>query len=485
VAKKKHRRRSLAGTHLFQDSRTGVYIWRRTDPSSGKRTKRSTRSKNLEVALRKAAQFEEEFDRSRAGLKSFDCWRKELAPLIGGWLEARAEVVAEKTLAQNHMNLVRALDELNLVRAADLDDVPRLHDRLLALGRRTGRSKKNLLRCYQHPLKQFSRWLAGNRRHLDRDPLSSWEPIRTEPTKPDRRVFLPEEVARAFFAVDRLDEHHGQALRLRPTFLAFLIVAPREGALISRDIGDLRLQERRLHLGEGVGKKRRGAGSLDPKTARELASYVGNRSSGPLFLSSMGKRWTAKRVLGRWKQAFSLAIVDELWPEDASQDLGVAYLVSRSLMSGCVRVSKGGNPNLIRPETRERLRTLERRVQTLCEELHDDWRERLLGVDVHAFRKTHSTWAESQGVPRSAIDKQCGWSGPEQGVSMEILRIVAGSKTGRSHYRDLNSRLFDSNQSALAVRNLLDEATAKLISEGRSLLLPFTKDSGAAGTQAG
>src|SRR5438445_309767 len=65
---------------------------------------------------------------------------------------------------------------------------------------------KTLRAGFQKPLKQFSKWLAGNNRYLDRDPLASWEPIDTsrEETRP-RRALLPEEIARALNAADWLD----------------------------------------------------------------------------------------------------------------------------------------------------------------------------------------------------------------------------------------------------------------------------------------
>jgi hypothetical protein len=45
---------------------------------------------------------------------------------------------------------------------------------------------------------------------------------------------------------------------------------------------------------------------------------------------------------------------------------------------------------------------------------------------------------------------------------MDILRVAAGSRTGRQHYTDMRSALLDARESAEAVRALLDEAVAAL-----------------------
>jgi len=73
MAKKKRRGRkpNLRGTRLSIDSRNGIYVWRRVHKKTGKVQKRSTETKILEVALRKAQQFEEEYQRELAGLSKF------------------------------------------------------------------------------------------------------------------------------------------------------------------------------------------------------------------------------------------------------------------------------------------------------------------------------------------------------------------------------------------------------------------------------
>lgn len=80
------RKPNLSGTNLHVDSRTGNYIWRRVHEVSGKRLKRSTRTKILRVALRRAQEFEDEYQRELVGLSANESYRKPLEPLIGGFL---------------------------------------------------------------------------------------------------------------------------------------------------------------------------------------------------------------------------------------------------------------------------------------------------------------------------------------------------------------------------------------------------------------
>lgn len=337
-------RANLAGTHLYVDARRGIFYWRRVCPRTGRREVKSTGVRRLDLAMRAAAQFETEWDRRRVGLVDLDGWKTELRDHVDAWIESLGPV---RPLTSKHarMALLRALDSLGLVRAADLDDVARLHDRLLALGRKLKLPATTVRRCYQDPLRRFSKFLAGNRRVLDRDPLASWEPIPAAKGKgTERRALLPDEVARALLAADALDVVLGRDHPTRPVLLALLIVAPREGAFVDLDVGALQRGRSRIDLGEDVGTKRKGAGALDPATLADLMDYVGDRDSGPLFLSPRGTRWGKLRLLGAWREAVGLGVVDALWPEDAPRDLGVAIQVAATLAAGRVQVSRGAIP---------------------------------------------------------------------------------------------------------------------------------------------
>src|SRR5579872_6199515 len=444
------KRGSLAGTNLWRDPRTGIYVWRRTDEARGRRFRRSTGSTSLEIALKQAREFEDEYQRQAAGLVTYDCWRKELKPLVEEWITVQAPDVLAESLKQKKARILRAIDELGLKTAADLDHVARLHDQLLALERR-GTPRITLRRCYQDPLRQFAAWLAENNRHLDRNPLVNWKPLRLKIDRSEnkvRRAFLPDEVARAFLATERLDAIHHRKNSQKPIFLALLITTPRVEALMTRDLEHFDRERARINYGKPVGKKRKGVGALDPATFADLKAAIGERKEGPLLLSPDGARSNQFRVLDMWREAFGLGLVDELWPSEEPRSLEVAHFVNLALRTHRVSVSKGGSPKRLRERTVVRRSELETRVLRIVAKIEKEWNRRMGGVDVHAFRMTHRTWAEAQGVPAVLIDLQLGHQDAGAEGAIKLMSLVAGSATGRRHYLDVKNALFDPSRSA-------------------------------------
>jgi integrase len=456
----KKRRASLAGTNLFLDVRTGIYVWRRVDEATGRRFKRSTGSTNLSIALKTARGFEEEYQLKKAGMAAPADWSCSLRPLAEEWIASQRGEVGDRFLPQKEMRILRALEDLDLRTAADLDNVARVHDRLMRL-EREGKTRSTLRRCYQETLKQFAAWLAENKRYLDRNPLATWKPIKIakpgEKPRKKRRALLPDEVARAFLACERLDEAYNRTESPRRTFLLLLVTGSRPGALLSRDVEHLDAKARRIDLGPSVGKKRRGVGALDEKTATELTNWIGKRTTDTLLLSPDGTRPTIERLRDHWREAFSLALLDALWPKDEPHDLGLALLVNRSFLSNRVRAFSGGPPPK-RAKTVEKRSKLERKIEELMDATRLEWSKRMAGVDVYALRKTHRTWAELRGVPAVLIDKQLGHAGASTEGAGEFLRLLQGSETGRKHYLDMDLELFDASRSAHEVRTFLEEA---------------------------
>lgn len=468
MAPPRRRARSLAGTNLYVD-RAGYFRWRGTNPTTGKRVQRSTGVKVLELARRKARDFEQELERAAVGLDALACWKIELRPLVAAWADWQAgQDVGEATVKTRRFQVERALEDLHLERAADLDRVAQIDDRLRALGRAQGLDAVRLRRTYQVPLRMFSAWLAANRRHLDRDPLTTWKLLKIPPAPAARRAFLPSRAARAFLALERLDELLGRK-GLPLAFMLELVVAPRSGALLSRDVTDFDPKRARIELGADVGKKRRGAGALDLRTAAELEASLAARAEGldkplegPLVLSPKRARWTRERFLDCWRQAYGVGLADELWPKGEAKSFADVRLVELALRTGTVRVSKGGNPGVVVDKTREKRAALAFRIGAIADQLRDDWTAAMEGVDVHSFRKTHRTWAELLGgVPPVVIDRQLGHAARGEGASLEEARAVLGSATGRRFYLDDRFPLLDAQRSATAVRGIIDAAIAQ------------------------
>ncbi|MGE4141672.1 MAG: hypothetical protein AB7N76_13600 [Planctomycetota bacterium] len=138
----------------------------------------------------------------------------------------------------------------------------------------------------------------------------------------------------------------------------------------------------------------------------------------------------------------------------------MAMLVNCTLLRGSVP-KLAGNPKLVTDDTRAERAELEERVMAIAGEIQRGWNRRMRGVDVHALRKTHRSWAQARGVPPVLIDKQLGHADPGE---FEVMRALAGSETGRKHYLDLGSELFDAGRSAQAVRDLLEEAVEGVVS---------------------
>jgi hypothetical protein len=120
--------------------------------------------------------------------------------------------------------------------------------------------------------------------------------------------------------------------------------------------------------------------------------------------------------------------------------------------------------------TKKWLRGILLEVEELMDELGMKWGQAMKGVDVHPFRKSHKTWAQSYGVPPTATDKQLGHSSFRSGGE---TAMILGSVTGRKHYLDIASPLFDAGASARAVRILLDDAMTQAMKGNSQKSVPI------------
>ena len=200
-----------------------------------------------------------------------------------------------------------------------------------------------------------------------------------------------------------------------------------------------------------------------------MVAHVGDRVDGPLLPGPQGHRQNPERLLDRWREAFSLGLLDALWPPDLPWDTELAIQVNLALL-GKPRVSSGGNPKQVRAETRQAREDLAVEVREVAALLREEWGPSFRGVDVHSFRKSHRTWAVAKGVRGVVIDKQLGHA-PADAESLDVMRAILGSKTGRTYYLDVGSPLFDPAESAQAVRDVLDEAMARLDGSSTHLLV--------------
>ncbi|MGE0713043.1 MAG: hypothetical protein AB7N76_09660 [Planctomycetota bacterium] len=415
----------------------------------------------MDRALARAARLDQAWEDLRDGkpseldatsAKKAGAWTRPLVELVPDWIAHKRErhEATEHYLRQVARQVMRALEDLRVRTAQDLRDVVALDQRARALPI----ERKRLQKEWQGPLRLFVRWLAGNQRVLDHDPLATWEPIRHDPdAEPEAkpRAYSPEELARALRVLERLaGSHHERLSPLRTVFVVLLVAAPRIQALCEREALDFDPEARRIDFGKGRKKKRRGAGALDPATSAELAAYLDGRAQGPLVRGPGGRRLDRARALKVWLEAFGLGVAWQLWPEGAPLDWERLAIAERYLRKGVLRVGKGGNPKRIKKETLRARQELLASVRAVGEAIRARWESLMEGVSLHAFRDTHETWARVAGVNPLFVDKQLGHA------------PIGGSATGRTYYLDVQADVVDASASAEAVRATLDRALAEL-----------------------
>ncbi|MBL4850411.1 MAG: hypothetical protein JKY65_33250 [Planctomycetes bacterium] len=441
-------------------SRHGVWIWRKVHPLTGQRKWRSTGTKIRKRARQVAAGFEDEFERLRLGMPVVTRHDPRLAlePLIPAYLTAvGVGVRTERWLREKDRNLREGLDVMRIRAAADLEDLERLSTLLKNSGAE-GRQRR-----LQDELRRFVTWLSENKRHLPEDKLARWARVKV-PRNPAvaPRALSPEEAARTFEAIEVLDGLYRRKVSQKIPILLLLVSGPRIGALCERDVRHLDRPGQRIEYGADVGTKRRGAGALDARTFAELATYVGDRDSGPLCLAPGGGRLDTGNLRKDFSEAHGLGSVRSLWPKDVAFDWTLASLVERYLTTGKVP----GQPGRPSDKRRQERAALKERVLGIAGPIGEAWRAIVFKpcgkrVNPHELRDTAETWCRDLGVPSAAIDRQLGHA------------ETGGSATGRRFYYDarLNAPEFEDVTGARLVpariREVLDVALKRLVDERR------------------
>ncbi len=439
---------------------------------TGKRLKRSTKTTNMRIALRKAGEFEDEYQRELVGFKKLDKYKLDLVPLAEEWISS-AKWKHEGKRDSYRSQIMRAFELLKLKKLADLNDVSSLNKRLQALQvskkNPEGFPAKTLEESVQYPLKLFAKWATANQRYLPSNPLASWAKHDTTGHVPDvARALEPDEVVRGFAAARCLDRLEEEENPLYPAYVTALITAPRSERLCQLDVQDFNLEKGDLAYGEPVGKKLPPAGALDPKTRDLLVAYLGERTSGPLFLSREGSRLDPKRLLMAWRRAMGLAFVDALWPAELPRELDDLIRVNTILVTGKPYKGEGGNPKRVSSETKKRIADEGRRLHEIADQVRAVWSERMDGVTVRSFRRSLETWARAKGVPEVLIDKHVGHKAPARDAALETAKELIVSSTGRDYYLDNRLALLDCRRVAVAIRELLDEAETALEAEAKA-----------------
>lgn len=472
------RKPDLRGTPLYERPGSRFFWCRVRDPATGRWHRHSTGCTTKEAALEVARQLQEREERRAVGLTVFEDYRSAIEPFVTRFLASLRVNEERREVLTQHLG--RALLDLRIRTLADLGNVPVLSRGVAGLEQEGRFTPKTLRKTFQLPLRRFSEWLMEEG-VVPHDLLGAWRLIEIGGPTRKRRAFLPDEMIRALHAADVLREARGKRSphSQRPVWLSLLVAAPRFQKFADLDVSDFDAMKRRLYFSTGRGRKHVGAGCLDERTAKGIVDYLGERTSGPLFLSPGGSRLEKAHALRDWRDAFSLAAVDLEWPAEEERDLALALLVSLSLRRGkTVAILGGGRPP--GPAKRlERARKVER-VRRFIEVIRPGWQERLEGVDIHAFRMTAETWCQVQGVPQMIIDSQLGHLSPK---GAQALRSF-WSMTGVRQYTDRDFISASASKAAEAIRKVLDRAEAEFLAlpEGATIFPRHSREHSTGGT---
>lgn len=411
---------------------------------------------NKRRAIKAAVKLNEDFELQVLGLDPPPDLNLQVRPLVDGFVEELRRQrhedgvpYSEKHVGQVGRDLAEVLELLRVYTARDLQNVTALDRRL-----RSSPGSDAKRRALQDVTKRFTRWLAGNRRHLGSDPLACWEPLpRGSKAGSVPMALTPEELARLFVAQGVLEQAAGSKRSQRVPLTVLLVTAPRIGAFESRTVSDFLPSESRIDYGAGIGKKRKGAGALDPRTQAELAHYVGRRKRGPLFLSPTGAAWEQANQRKALRAAHALGAVWQLWPSE-EVDWILARKVAAYLDRGKLRVSKGGAPGRKQDGTLKAEAELAGRIRGRAEEIRERWERLVTKADgrrwgFHEFRDTFNTWIKQRPeVSPLAAERQGGWA------------ATTGERTTASiFYTDrLRDDVARPGLAAETVREMLDQA---------------------------
>lgn len=368
--------------------------------------------------------------RRKDGLPDHTGWHVTYTALIARFLrEAPISSPRRREILKRYLEL----NPLKLTCASDF----------LTKGKLTGdcrgllekRTEPWVVKVVQQPLKQVTAWAAGDD-VLPFDPLSAWKKLKRTNEAPERRAFLPTEIAailKAAFEYDNL-------LKRKPytalVFKALLLAGNRPTVVLNAKVGDL-LKDR-IRLPKARGCKRNGTCTLPPEFMAELREYLAARENPdagePLFSSWTDTHMDTRNLSHLFTRCMCLAFTRLAWPADAELTQGVdAVNVAHRLLTGAHMGNDGRKPT--DPEKiAERVKTygateavalkIKQRVEALMQ-----------GCDMYALRKTHISWARRLVNPDS--------------VRVQVGH--AGRDTEERHYLDL----VDARESSQAVWNVL------------------------------
>ena len=200
------------------------------------------------------------------------------------------------------------------------------------------------------------------------------------------------------------------------------------------------LENDRIKLPPGDGKKLNGTATLPPELVQELRIYTRKRNTNdPLFVSADGEAIDPENLCKRdFRLAVTLAFVRQVWPNSDP----VAQKADPLEVATAIHLGREHKFDGRVPTDPDKLSDRARRkdaIDALAEMLGPVVKAKLTGRDLYAFiRKTHISLARATGVNRDAVAVQVGHVG--EGVEEKFY---------------LDEKLFNPAESSNAVYNLI------------------------------
>ncbi len=410
-----------------------AYTFRFTDPITKKRTHatfRAVEKRDAEDAFR---QHMKKLEARKLNLPDNSGWETPFADLVKRFLEQSAL----STTRQSRLKRVFEANVLGVKVGAELANKGPLTEKCKALMAKRG--DVFVIKCVQQPLKQLTAWAASDG-IFPYDPLASWKKFKRTSHAKEPRAFTPEDVRAILDATAEIDAAEYRSFSSALIFKTVLIAGNRPGAVFAATVGDL--EENRIRLSPGCGKKFNGCAMMPAAFVTELRESISQRGKvsddDSLLVMPSGCKVDGRNIRDTFTRAAILACVKMNWPTDVVDD------VTARDVALAIDVGKVGGFDGVPPKDEAKKEARLRKaaaIDALVRKLKPVVTAFLKDRLIRELRHTHITWARALGINNDFVDAQVGHRG--------------GSVQNR-HYKD--QRFQDAMQSAQAVWDVLTGA---------------------------
>jgi integrase len=380
----------------IRSGRSGRKGWRYryADPATGRRNSITMWFSERREADRGFKEFMDGREAKCLGLPDKSGWKMPYDELVTKFI-TEAPLSTERR--RNQLRRILERNELSLAVGSDL----------ASIGKLTAACRKLVEKCGEHyvifsvqrTLKQMSRW-AASVGILPHDPLQTWSRLPWSGQKKQRRAFLPDEIMEILKAAEDFDIIHSHRFPSAPVFKTLLLTGNRPGAVFAAKLGDL--NQGRIVLSSGVGKKRNGMATLPQEFVADLRQYIALRGittvEDPLLVSHEGQQIHRVNMSKYFERCMTLAFVRMSWPPKSDSTV-TPFDIAHLLYTGKQRGLDGTPPR--DPAKLAKRVGYKQAVETVAAQITLEVSRRLKGRDMYCLRKTHISWARQLTNPDS------------------------------------------------------------------------------------